>query len=94
MPYTKSKYSTVQTQHWTVAAMVILSESKESMTCEQIRQSDLELINVTPQKMSRILSDLVDRGLVLKSKGKDGRMRYKSVGVLLEQGYEVEKMVY
>ena len=94
MAYTKPKYTEQQNQSWTVAAMIVLSESQEAMTCDQIRQSDLELVGVTPQKMARILSGLVERGLVVKTKGKDGRMRYKSVGVIIEQGYNLNEMVY
>ena len=94
MAYTKSKYTEQQNQSWTVAAMIVLSEAQEAMTCAQIRQSDLELVGVTPQKMSRILSGLVERGLIVKTKGKDGRMRYKSVGVIIEQGYNLNEIVY
>lgn len=90
----RSKYTTEQTQQWTVEAMVTLAESREAMTNEQIRSSNLTLAKLTPQKMTRILSDLTERGLVLRSKGKDGLMKYKSVGVLLEQGYDLNKMVY
>ena len=94
MAYTKSKYTKQQNQNWTVAAMIVLSDAQEAMTCDQIRQSDLELVGVTPQKMARILSGLVERGLVVKTKGKDGRMRYKSVGVIIEQGYNLNEIVY
>ena len=93
MAYTKPRYSVEQTQRWSVAAMVVLSESKEAMSCDQIRQSDLELVGVTPQKLSRILTELVENGFVMKTKGKDGRMRYKSVGVLIEQNYDLDKIV-
>lgn len=74
--------------------MIVLSDAQEAMTCDQIRQSDLELAGVTPQKMARILGGLVERGLIVKTKGKDGRMRYKSVGVILEQGYNLNEIVY
>ena len=94
MAYKKSKYTEQQNQNWTVAAMIVLSDAQEAMTCDQIRQSDLELVGVTPQKMARILSGLVERGLVVKTKGKDGRMRYRSVGVIIEQGYNLNEMVY
>ena len=94
MAYTKPKYTEQQNQNWTVAAMIVLSDTQEAMTCDQIRQSDLELVGVTPQKMARILSGLVERGLVVKTKSKDGRMRYKSVGVIIEQGYNLNEMVY
>ena len=94
MAYKKSKYTEKQNQSWTVAAMVVLSESQEAMTCDQIRKSDLCLVEVTPQKMARILSELAERGLIVKTKGRDGRMRYKSVGVIIEQGYNLNEMVY
>lgn len=90
----KSKYSTEQTQAWSVAAMVVLSDSKRAMTCDEIRQSDLSLIEVTPQKMSRILTELCEGGFVMKTKGKNGRMVYKSVGVVLDEGYNPSEMVY
>ena len=94
MAYMKPKYTEQQNQSWAVAAMIVLSEAQEAMTCDQIRQSDLELVEVTPQKMSRILGELIERGLIVKTKGKDGRMRYKSVGVIIEQGYNLNEMVY
>lgn len=92
--YKKSKYSTEQTQRWSVAAMCVLADSKEALRCDEICSADITLTEVTPQKMSRILNELVEGGFVRKTKGKDGRMRYKSVGVLVDQGYDLNKMVY
>lgn len=93
MSYTKSKYTTEQNQRWSVAAMIVLSNSQEAISCDEIRRSDLELVEVTPQKMARILNELVEAGFVMKTKGKDGRMRYKSVGVMIEQGYNTKEVV-
>lgn len=94
MAYKRSKYSVQQTQCWSVAAMSVLSEAQEALTCEQIKRSDLLLTDVTPQKLSRILSELVTNGFVTKTKGRDGRMRYKSIAVLQEQGYDISTMIY
>ncbi len=91
--YKKSKYSVEQNQQWSVAAMCVLSDATEALTGDQIRQSDLTLVNVTPQKMSRILGELVENGFVMKTKGKDGKMRYKSVDVLVQQDYNLSTMV-
>lgn len=93
MAYTKSRYTAEQNHRWTVEAMVVLSEAKEAMTCEQIRMADLDLLNVTPQKMSRILNDLVEGGFVMKTKAKSGLMKYKSVSVMLEQGYNPTEVI-
>lgn len=94
MPYTKSKYSAAQTMQWRVAAMCVLDDATEALTCEEIRTRDLALVDVTPQKMARILNELVEGGFAAKTKGKDGRMRYKSIGVLIDQGYDIDSLVY
>lgn len=94
MPYTKSKYSAAQTQQWAVAAMCVLEDAENAMSCDEIKRSDFALLDVTPQKMARVLNDLVEAGFIVKTKGKDGRMRYKSVGKLIEQGYNPETLVY
>ena len=49
---------------------------------------------MTPQKMARILNELVDKGLVMKSKGKSGLMHYKAMGTILKEGYVPAEMVY
>ena len=97
MAYQKTtpKYTAAQTQEWSVRAMVVLSESQKPLSCDEIRQSDLCLVGVTPQKMARILTELVESGFVVKTKSKSkGVMLYMSVGVLIEQGYNLEEMVY
>ena len=94
MPYTRSKYSKELTQHWTAKAMIVLAEAQRDMTCKEIQQGDLDLIGVTPQKLVRILNELVDKGLVMKSKGKSGLMHYKAMGTILKEGYVPAEMVY
>ncbi len=92
--YKKSKYTPAQNQEWMMVAYNVLCESSESMTNEEIRHTDLSLTYVTQQKMSRLLNQLVEDGYILKSKGRDGRTRYKAVEVLVSQGYDIDSMVY
>ena len=92
--YRKSKYSAEDTQRWTGEAMFTLSEEKRAMTCAEIQSSNLQLVGLTPQKLSRCLNDLCERGLVVKTKGRDNLMHYKSVGVIIEEGYSMADLVY
>nr|DAG74380.1 MAG TPA: Z DNA-binding protein [Caudoviricetes sp.] len=94
MPNIRSKYSPELTQRWTAKAMIVLVEAQRDMTCKEIQQGDLDLVGVTPQKMARILNELVDKGLVMKSKGKSGLMHYKAMGTILKEGYVPAEMVY
>ena len=55
----------------------------------------MSLTYQTTQKMARELAELVEAGLVKKTKSKDkGRMVYAAVASLEEQGYDIENMVY
>lgn len=94
MAWTKSKYKAEDTQRWTMEAFFTLGREKRDMTCAEIQSANIQLVGLTPQKLSRCLSELVERGLVAKTKGRDGLMHYKSVGVILEEGYALEEMVY
>lgn len=94
MAWTKSKYKVEDTQRWTMEAFFTLGEEKKDMTCAEIQRANIQLIPVTSQKLSRCLNELVERGLVVKIKGRDGLMHYKSVAVLQEEGYDLNKMVF
>lgn len=94
MGWTKSKYKVEDTQRWTLEALTTLEEEKRDMTCAEIQRANYCLVELTPQKLSRCLGELVERGLVAKTKGKDGLMHYKSVSVILGEGYRLEEMVY
>lgn len=94
MPNTRSKYTPELTQRWTTKAMIVLAEAQRDMTSKEIQQGDLDLVDVTPQKMARMLNELVDKGLVVKSKGKSGLMHYKAMGTILKEGYVPVEMVY
>lgn len=86
-----SKYNPQQTALWEGEIMVILAESQEAMTIDDIKYQSINLTNVTSQKMARILGHLIEMGLVKKGHNKStGRMMYKSVAVMKEQGYDVE----
>lgn len=87
MPYSKSKYSKEQTQALTMAALDVLAESQQALTITEICARKISLTNQTTQKMSRCLNDLVEMGVVKKTKNKAGRMVYMATSQLVEQGY-------
>lgn len=71
--------------------MIILAESNEALTIEQIQQRSITLTGLSTQKMARILGHLIEMGNVVKAKSKSqGKMVYKSLAVMKEQGYDVE----
>lgn len=71
----------------------ILESSENSMTLDEIKQCDLIVLGqYTNQKLSRLLSSLIESGLVRKGKSKStGRMMYKTVSKMIEQGYEINE---
>lgn len=70
----------------------VLNESEEAITIDQIKSQDMILQPLTPQKMARLISNLIEMGLVRKGKSKSlGRMVYKAVAVMVRQGYEEEE---
>lgn len=90
MPGRKSKYSPELNAQLEMETIGILNESPDALTIQQICERSVLLSQHTPQKMARILSHLVEAGLVTKAQNKTlKRMVYKAVSVMLEQGYEV-----
>lgn len=85
-----SKYSKEFTNEMTGRIAVILAEAQEAMNIQQIQNQDLNLVGITSQKMARMINHLVDMGLVAKTKGKDGRMVYKCLATLEEEGADPE----
>lgn len=70
----------------------ILNESEEAMTIDQIKSQDMILQPLTSQKMARLISNLIEMGLVRKDRSKSlGRMVYKAVAVMVRQGYDVNE---
>lgn len=79
-----SKYSLMDNQTFELKAFMVLAESETSLTIPEICQRDMALVNVTPQKMARVLNNLCDKGVVAKAKSKEkGRLVYSSVGKLV-----------
>lgn len=93
--FKKTKYTATQTQEITMRAFGALCDSATPMTIDEIQQADLFLVNTTPQKMARVLNELVEKGVVVKtkSKSKGGRMVYMSIEALEKQGFEREKVI-
>ena len=74
----------------TVRCIDVLENSPEAMSIAEIQMSDIALRNVTSQKLSRVLSHLIEMGMAQKAKDKSsGHMVYKSTAVMKDQGYEV-----
>lgn len=70
----------------------ILADSDEALTIDEIKSRDFILAPITTQKMARVIGHLIEMGLVRKAKSKSlGRMVYKSVSKMVEQGYDVEE---
>lgn len=70
----------------------ILADSDEALTIDEIKSRDFILAPITSQKMARIIGHLIEMGLVRKAKSKSlGRMVYKAVSKMVEQGYDVEE---
>lgn len=91
MPYKKSKYSAEQNSMMKVKVMSVLDEEQEALSIQDIQNRDFELVGIPVQKMARILNELIDQGIVAKGKSKaTGRMMYKSIAVMEEQGFNVD----
>lgn len=70
----------------------ILADSDEALTIDEIKSRDFILAPITTQKMARVIGHLIEMGLVRKAKSKSlGRMVYKAVSKMVEQGYDIEE---
>lgn len=85
-----SKYSKDFTNEMTGRIAIVLAESQQALNITQIQQLDICLNGITSQKMARMINHLVDMGLVAKAKGRDGRMVYKCLATLEEEGVDPE----
>ena len=75
-------------------AFGVLMESTEPLTIAEICQRDVHLVGQTTQKMARVLNELVEGGLVIKTKSKSKKkMVYAAVASLEEQGYDIDNIV-
>lgn len=89
-----SKYSKEFTNEMTGRIAVVLAEAQEAMNIQEIQLQDIRLAGITSQKMARMIGHLIDVGLVAKAKGKDGRMVYKCLAVMEQQGADPELYRY
>lgn len=92
--FKQAKYTREKSAEIRLTALGVLVEAGRPLTISEICASDMSLTYQTTQKMSRELGELVEAGLVKKTKSKDkGRMVYAAVASLEEQGYDIENMV-
>lgn len=85
--YQKSKYSAQQDAIIEGCAMVKLAEATEAITLDDIIRGEPLLTGVSTQKLARVMTKFVDMGFIVKTKRRDGRMVYKTVARMEEEGY-------
>lgn len=93
MPGKISKYNAKTNCELKMRVIAILDEAEDTVmpTLDWIKQQDMILAPYSTQKLSRILGDLADMGLVKKGKSKTlGRMVYRLTSKMKEAGYEIE----
>ena len=92
MPGRKSGTTKAQNQMYEFETLSVFSESPNALTITDICNKSMTLNGLTPQKMARILSQLVNMGLVRKTQSKSkGRMVYIAQSQLEEQGITLMK---
>ena len=92
--FKQAKYTREKTAEIRLTALGVLVDAGRPLTISEICAADLTLTYVTTQKMARELGDLVEAGLVKKTKSKSkGRMVYAAVASLEEQGYDLDNFV-
>lgn len=92
--FKQAKYTREKTAEIRLTALGVLIDAGRPLTISEICAADLTLTYVTTQKMARELGDLVEAGLVKKTKSKSkGRMVYAAVASLEEQGYDLDSFV-
>lgn len=90
---TTTKYSTVQEGEFRFRVLDVLNNSEEALTIDEIKSQDMILQPLTTQKLSRVLGNLIEMGLVRKAKSRRmNRMVYKAVAKMVEQGYDIEEV--
>lgn len=89
MPGKASKYSAEYNGQLKVAILDVLSEATESITTSDIQARSIFCAQATPQKMARVLNELVEMNIVRKGKSRStGRMKYITTAMMEAQGYE------
>ncbi len=86
MPGTRPKYNKQQTAIMEGEILYIISHSSEAITIDEMRAQSFTLANVSTQKIARILTKLIDMGMVIKAKSKSkNKMVYKSLATFIEE---------
>ncbi len=86
-----SMYTTAFNKELEIKILDVLNHTREALTIDQIKQRDITMKGITSQKMARVLGNLIEMGFARKGKSKSsGRMLYKAVAVMVEEGYEVD----
>lgn len=92
--FKQPKYTKERSVEIRLAALGVLQDADRPLTISEICAADMSLTYQTTQKMARELADLVEAGLVKKTKSKaKNRMVYVAVANLEEQGYDMENFV-
>ena len=94
MPRMTSKYSKEFTNEVTGRIAIILAEAPNAMRIDEIVAADISLAGITTQKIARCIGHLVEMGMVAKSKGRDGKMRYRSIAQMEADGIDTEPYKY
>ena len=64
-------------------ALGVLDDAERALTIQEICNSDLTLVNQTPQKMARALNELVEAGFAIKGKV-NNRVTYRTIGSVID----------
>ena len=79
-------------EEYKMRILSILNESEEAITIDQIKSQDMILQLLISQKMARLISNLIEMGLVRKGRSKSlGRIVYKAIAVMVRQGYDMNE---
>ena len=91
MGYQRStKYTAEYNGQLKVAILDVLNDATSAMSTSELQSHSIILASATPQKIARILNEMIEMGIVRKAKSKSaGRMVYILTATLEAQGYEV-----
>ena len=92
--YKSNKYSAQKDAVIEDCAMVKHAEASDALTLDEIICGEPLLAGVSTQKLARVMMKFVDMGFVVKSKRRDGKMIYKTVAKMEEEGYERDPVTH
>ena len=90
MPGRTSKNSTRTNGMLKLAAHDVLNTYPQAMTISDICVRDMSLVGQTTQKMSRVLNELVEMGLVRKAKSKSKKRMVYMATCHLDEATDLE----